>query len=244
MTDMMTSIRERRSVRGPFDPGKPIPASVLEAVLDAGRWAPTAHNMQNFEVVVVDDRDVLRRIAEAPREVSEAFIRENLPHLSFSEEELRARKTGILGTMFPEFMRTPGARPDPAALREMAAAQSRLLLSSPVFLVVLYDPARRAPASEGDFLGVMSLGCVMQSMWLAASARGLGLHILSMYAAGAAAEEVKRILGVPAGLLIAFTARLGYPVSPAAGAVRVRRDLPDIAHHNRFGERFPPPAPR
>ncbi len=26
------------------------------------RWAPTAHNMQNFEVIVVDDNEVLEII--------------------------------------------------------------------------------------------------------------------------------------------------------------------------------------
>ena len=41
-------------------------------------------------------------------------------------------------------------------------------------VVSRFDPAaehrfrKRAPASEGDALGIMSLGCVMQNMWLMA----------------------------------------------------------------------------
>jgi hypothetical protein len=31
-------------------------------------------------------------------------------------------------------------------------------------LFVVYDPAKRAPASEGDFLGALSLGYVMENM--------------------------------------------------------------------------------
>ena len=30
--------------------------------------------------------------------------------------------------------------------------------------VVVYNPRKRAPASEGDVLGMMSLGCVMENM--------------------------------------------------------------------------------
>jgi hypothetical protein len=35
---------------------------------------------------------------------------------------------------------------------------------SAALLVILFDPSKRAPASEGDVLGMMSLGCVMENM--------------------------------------------------------------------------------
>jgi len=45
--------------------------------LEAARWALTAHNMQNFEILIIDDRKVLEKIGNIKSRVSETFIREN-----------------------------------------------------------------------------------------------------------------------------------------------------------------------
>ena len=234
MQQLAELIQERRSVRGPYDPNRPVDRIDLMKILEAGKWAPTAHNMQNFEVIVVDDKKLLREISGIEGTISEEFIRENYQQLSFSEEELRRRKTGALATMFPAFMRTPGAKPDKTSLEQMASFQTRLVQTSPVLLVVTYDPSRRAPASEGDFLGIMSLGCVMQNMWLTASSLGIAMQILSAFSAVGVQEQVKNILDIPDRLRIAFTARLGYSVEPQPAYIRVRRDVQDFGHHNRF----------
>ena len=49
MQDILKLIQERRSVRTPYDPQRPISSSDLRSILEAGRWTPTAHNMQNYE---------------------------------------------------------------------------------------------------------------------------------------------------------------------------------------------------
>jgi nitroreductase len=201
----------------------------------SARWSPTAHNMQNFEVIVVEDRKLLESLGAVKGSVSKSFIEENYRQLSFSEEELKKKKAGILGTMFPPSWRNPGAALKGGGDSE-APSQARLVPESAVFMVVLYDPARRAPASEGDFLGIMSLGCLMQNLWLTAHSLGIGFQILSSFSADKAEAEVKRILGVPAVFRIAFTARLGYPLSPPA-YLRVRRDLSDFVHYDRYGDK-------
>ncbi len=83
----------------------------------------------------------------------------------------------------------------------------------------------------------MSLGCVMENMWLMASSLGIGLHIVSSLAAGPAEIALKRLLEIPANLKVAFTCRLGYPVGQQGSYLRVRRDVEDFSHHNRFGEK-------
>jgi nitroreductase len=188
--------------------------------------------MQNFEIVVVNDRQILEAIEAMERPISETFIRENYQQLSFSEEELLKKGTGLLATVFPPSWRNPDFRLDELGEEEIAAMR-RPMPTNPVMLVVVYDPSRRAPASEGDFLGIVSLGCVMENMWLAAESMGIGLQIVSSLSSGA---EVKSILGIPDDLLIAFSCRLGYPVSEAAKYLRVRRDVKDFTHHNRFGD--------
>ncbi|MGA2613159.1 MAG: nitroreductase family protein [Spirochaetia bacterium] len=229
MNEVMKLIQQRQSDRVPFNEARKIPEQDLSQILEAGRWAPTAHNMQNFEIVVVDDRIILSAINAIERPVSEAFVRENYQQLSSSEQELAQKKVGLLGTMFPPYLRTPGA---PLTSRRMPS------MPAPVLLIVLYDPQRRAPASEGDFLGIMSIGCVMENMWLAAHSLGISLQVVSSWSVPEVAQEIRRILGVPQHLQIAFTCRLGYPAIARAKYLRVRRDVADFVHRNRFGARY------
>jgi nitroreductase len=234
VTDILNIIQTRHSTRVPFDNSRPIAKEDLRQILDAGRWAPTAHNMQNFEVVVVDDPKLLMAIGNIQRPTSATFIRENYAQLSFSEEELLRKKVGLLGTMFPPSWRNPDAKPETASDSEET---SRPMPASPVLLFVLYDPNRRAPASEGDFLGIISLGCMMENMWLVAQSLGIGFQIVSAFGAGSVEEKVKSLLKIPKPLKIAFAVRLGYPGVTPGKYLRVRRDIEDFTHHNRFGDK-------
>ena len=83
------------------------PKKIWQKILNAARWTPSAHNMQNFEIVVVDDKKLLTAMSGIKQPPNLTFIRENYQQLSFSEEELRRKKVGILGTMFPKSWQTP-----------------------------------------------------------------------------------------------------------------------------------------
>jgi nitroreductase len=80
---------------------------------------------------------------------------------------------------------------------------------------------------------MMSLGCVMENMWLVAQSLGIGFHIQSVMSADRVEREVKRILVVPDHLKIGFAVRLGYPKMPTT-YLRVRRAVEDFTHRNRF----------
>jgi nitroreductase len=232
MTDILDIIRNRKSWRVAFDPDRPVVKGDLDRVLEAARWTPSAHNMQNWRIVVVDDPAVLEALGRAERPISEAFIRENYEQLSFSKEELLERKTGLVASMFPAEWQTPDLEAD-ALGKDGISSRQRALLPSPVMLVVVYDPSTRAPASEGDFLGIISLGCLMENLWLAAEALGLGVQIVSSLADAAA---LKDILGIPESLRVAYSVRLGHPASDPVDYLRVRLDVDDFTFRNRYGE--------
>ena len=61
MSDILELVRKRTSSRMPFDLERPVAEEQLAGILEAARWSPTAHNMQNFEIVVVDDRKVQKQ---------------------------------------------------------------------------------------------------------------------------------------------------------------------------------------
>ena len=235
MSDVFDLIRRRQSARTAFDLNRPVSKDDLRLILEAASLAPTAHNMQNFEIVVVDDKAVLKKIGAVRTKISRAFVEENYAQLSFTEDELVRKKTGLLGQQFPPSWRDPKELDIEKVMREAAPAPlENTLRGGPTLLIVLYDPRKRAPASANDVLGFISLGCVMQNIWLAAEALSLGVHIMSAFSGEYAENEIKKILGVPAPLKIAFAVRLGYPAGGSKAYLRVRRDVEDFARFNKY----------
>lgn len=232
VNDLLQLIQERHSARVPFDQNRTVPKTELLQIEEAARWSPTAHNMQNFEIVIVDDRELLDQIGAIRVRISEEFVREHAQLLSFSEEELRRRKVGLLASMLPPWIRGPGTAEK--VTEEMPL--HRLMAGCPVLMVVLYDATKRAPASEGDVLGMMSLGCVLQSMWLMAHSLRIGFQALSVLSAPPVEQAVQDLLAVPAHMKVGFAVRLGHPVT-SVPYLRVRREVAEFTHWNHFGNR-------
>lgn len=233
VTDLLELIELRESSRGPFDPNRQLSPEHLGQILEAARWAPTAHNMQNFLIVVVDDRVLLDALSTVHPETTRTFIDENRALLSFSETELRQRRAGLLASEFPESWYGPDVttRGDEAHPHSILGARIK---ASAALMVILYDSRKRVPASESDILGMMSLGCVMQNMWLAAQALGIGFHVQSSFDSQEVESEIQRILSIPAPFRIGFAVRLGYPTSSRRHP-RVRRSMGEIVRDNGFG---------
>jgi nitroreductase len=213
-----------------------VPKEDLTRILEAARWAPTAHNMQNYEIIMIDEKKLLRQIGEIRSQASEDFIRENYQQLSRSKKELQRKKVGILGTWFPPSWRDP-ARLDEAVRETKPEPLKETIRGSQTILIVVYDSRKRAPASEGDFLGILSLGCVMENMWLMAQSLGVSFHVMSVFSSSGVHEQLVRLLGIPTYMKIAFAVRLGYPISTPVRYMRVRRDVEDFTHNNRFSNK-------
>lgn len=235
MKDIFELIKDRQSTRISFDPKRPVPREDIKKILECATWSPTAHNMQNFEVIVVDDKELLAEMGAIKTRLSIDFVKENYEQLSFSEEELKTKKTGLLGLMFPPSWRDPkGLNMEKIKKESGPSFLKDTLRGGPTVMIVIYDPRKRAPASIGDVLGFISLGCIMENMWLAAQALGISVHIMSVFSSAGAERELKKILHIPKHLKIAFAVRLGYPASAPAKYLRVRRDVEDFAHYNGY----------
>lgn len=238
MQQTLKLIRDRYSERGAFDAKRPVAKTDLKMILEAARWAPTPNNMQNFEIVVVDDKLRLEEIGKVPAYMSEDFLRENYAELSLSQEDLRKRKRGMLKSDFPAAWTDPEAWDESSDARFQLTFLGRAVQENPLLLVVLYDGSKRAPGSERDLVGHLGLGCVMENMWLMAEALGIGFRVLTVITDSPVEREVKKILQTPLHMKVGFACALGYPVHPSREAsVRVRRDLEEFVHHNEYGQR-------
>jgi nitroreductase len=72
---IMDVIRTRKSVRA-YDTGKNISDADMEKILEAGRLAPSAKNLQGWKFIVVKERALLKQLVPACKDqkfVAEAF---------------------------------------------------------------------------------------------------------------------------------------------------------------------------
>jgi nitroreductase len=189
--------------------------------------------MQNFEIIVVDDPTILAALGRVQSGTSREFLRENYAQLSFSEDELIRKGTGLLSTMFPPSWQDPDGTSEETADFEYGFLDATMR-SCPLVMIIVFDTRRRAPASKGDFLGVMSLGCVMQNIWLTATTLGIGMQIMSVFSAEHVEPQLRRILSIPHHLSVAFACRLGYPSVEGDRYLRVRRDVARFTHRNSY----------
>ncbi|MBI4672913.1 MAG: nitroreductase family protein [Chloroflexi bacterium] len=60
---ILENIRARRSIRRYLD--RPVPRELIEKILDAARWAPSAHNRQPWRFAVIERAETKRALAAA-----------------------------------------------------------------------------------------------------------------------------------------------------------------------------------
>lgn len=59
--NILQLIKKRRTIREYLD--KPIPEEVLNKIIEAGTWAPSAHNLQPWKFIVITDKDIIESLA-------------------------------------------------------------------------------------------------------------------------------------------------------------------------------------
>jgi nitroreductase len=62
MDNLMEIIKKRRSVRAYKD--KPLPKDVVQAILEAARYAPTAQNLQQLEYKVITNKSLMKKLSD------------------------------------------------------------------------------------------------------------------------------------------------------------------------------------
>ena len=207
--DFLELVHRRRSARK-FKPDA-IPASDIEKMIEAARWAMSGANAQPWEFVVVDDRAVRERIVDSwlePRKEVFAIEQTRVPELRHPN--------------FRNLEVSPGFK------------------DAPVFIIVLGDRrtyqatvlAANYLWGEGgtDATYLKNVGNATQNLHLAAAALGLGSQWVSVSRIWGWA--IKEILGIPEILDVHTLVAVGYPAyEPKPG---VRRQLADILHWNAY----------
>lgn len=197
MTDAVTRydtllevLRSRRSVRRFSD--APLPEGVVEQLLEAARWAPSAGNRQSWRVLEVTDPDLIRRMGEA----------------------VSARTTEIRGDLRPVAARAAGAYLDNFAHFTGAPLVLVFMHRGGVDLLRVVRRGRGESPSEGTGLdpeasALASAAAAIQNLLLAAHTLELGA--CWMTGPLLAEEELSRLLEVPQGWRLTALVPVGCP---------------------------------
>jgi coenzyme F420-0:L-glutamate ligase/coenzyme F420-1:gamma-L-glutamate ligase len=206
MNYVMDLIKRRRSIRK-FSPRK-VEGAVVREVLEAARWAPSAHNAQPCRFIVVIDAALKRDLAEA---MAAARLAEMTKDGVVVEVRENATKSSV-----ERFTSAPVLVVACLTMRDMPKRADEL-----------------RQLCERD-LAVQSLGAALQNMLLVAHARGLGACWFS--APCFCKETVRKVLKIPKDVEPQALIALGYPAEkPKAPS---RKPLRSHAYFDGWGEKL------
>jgi len=92
--DVLEAIKGRRSIRAFKNQG--VPAEIVEELIDAARWAPSAGNIQPWEFIIVRKPRIKRRLGETA--LDQMFIEEApVVIVVCADEERSSQGYGVRG---------------------------------------------------------------------------------------------------------------------------------------------------
>jgi len=189
--DLFDAIKGRTSIRR-FKQ-TPVPDEDIRKILDAGRLAPSANNTQPWSFLVIKDKETLKKMAGAVREMVDRMI-------PYAEDEKQAQRLGAYkGTYYTFFENAPVVI---AVFMEGYDAGTDKLLARMGYPAE--DIMRLRPLP-----GLQSVAAAIEHMQLALHALGYG----SCWMTGplVAQEAFEKLLGYGKDKFIAALMPIGVP---------------------------------
>lgn len=247
------SISERSMYRGRFQQDK-LADDDLHRIIEAAGWAPSGHNSQPWEFVVVDDAEVIGKIAKTATDNFDAFLATSTDlkrfvsnfnrWLRWSVEDLNYVGDGIYFERMPRTLwQALDKLTDDEAIRERLVGlfgsrgiPSKLLSTAPCLIFTLVNTERQIPDCSNDMMALTSTGAAMQNLRLAAHDLGIAVHEQSpLYDLPETRKAISELLGIPGHCNIVGGMRLGYPTDPVRSSLtHVRRPVTAVMHRNGY----------
>jgi coenzyme F420-0:L-glutamate ligase/coenzyme F420-1:gamma-L-glutamate ligase len=179
MPEVLDAIQYRRSIRK-YLPSQ-VPSELVNEVLVAAGWAPSAHNSQPWRFIVLSDASVKRKLSDA---MADAWATDLAKDGLTVEENKREERVG-------RFANAPV-----------------LILACSTMVGLRKFPDEERQKCERD-LAMQSFGAAMQNLLLVAHAKGLGACWFC--APGFCKETVREILKIPDMVEPEAFVIMGYP---------------------------------
>ena len=198
---VMTLLKTRRSIRAFRD--KPLAKDTIERIIDGARFAPSGHNSQSTEFLVVQDRDLLNQVSATVIEYLKFEIRRFTNPLFRALALLADREKAESGLHeIPGFKRM---------IRLFEAGTDPILHGAPVLLAF---HARRTIgfADINTQLALQNASLVAHSLNIGHFYTGWVLSPCRAPMARAWNRRIPSLIGIPPGNTLHGALALGYPI--------------------------------
>lgn len=257
--DLLDAIRKRHTTNGPFAE-RPVEREHLRTILEMAARAPSHFNSQPWRFVVVEDaerRAALGEIAgDSMRQLMAdgRFIQQYRRFFRFSEEEVESSQDGIHFDTMPSVLR-PFAKyiftergnnvmNSFQVPRVLGNDARKLVAKSPVLLGIALDRELFKPGELTGLYTTISLGAVVQTIWLTATSFGMGMQFVSTpQEIPEQWARVSTLLGVPDAYELILLLRLGYE-DPDQKRPTIdwrspqRKGIDELAFREEWGQAF------
>jgi nitroreductase len=231
LDDFESLVKSRRSTRN-FKPD-PIPAELLNRLIDIAHWSPSGYNLQPTHFVLVTDPAVKTKLVPAcmnQRQVAEAaavvvITGDRRVAANHFEEVLAADKAiGAISENYERLLR----RFVPLAFGHGPAGIGWLLKATALPVLGLVTPMPSIPAVFQRFwLTKQTMLCAMTLM-LAAHAAGLATLPME----GFDEHRVRRVLRIPRSQIVPVVIAIGYAAE--GNLKKSRLPMERVVHRERW----------
>lgn len=198
---------------------EPVAHGTLTRVLDAARFAPSGGNRQGWRVILIEDAASRRRLRELYEPAWDAYTERTGARVLLDAGEA----SGL----------------SPGRLRMLRAADdfAHNFDQVPVHLVICVELSALAIVDAGldrpSIVGGASVYPFVQNILLGLRAEGLGAAFTTLLAP--AEEEVRALLGIPDGVVLAGHISVGHRADPWPAKL-ARNPIASFAFAERYGE--------
>lgn len=224
--ELLEAIVNRKTTNTRFA-AKKVSDEHIELLIKMSSHCPSHFNSQPWRFIAVTDEKIISDIAKIAGDSmvqlmeDGRFWKQYRKYFRFSEEEIEKTRDGIhidhLPAVLKPFVKTIFSETGGKVMakfkvpRILGNDEEKLVASSPLLFAIALTKDEYKPQELSGFYSVISLGAVVQTLWLVTTAIGMGMQFIST--PGEIPEQwnmIINILKVPDDYELCAVFRMGY----------------------------------
>jgi len=257
--DLFEAIVNRRTTNTAFAEKK-ITDEHKELLVKMASHSPSHFNSQPWRFILVEEENLIKEIAKIAGDSmvqlmdDGRFWKQYRKYFRFSEEEKEKTKDGIhidhLPAILKPFAKSIFSETGGKIISKFKVSrilgndEEKLVSTSPLLFVILLTKDEYKKEELSGFYSVISMGAVIQTLWLVTTGIGMGMQFIST--PGEIPDNWKNIsdkLEVPDDFEMMAIFRMGY-TDPEIKRPTIdwkssqRKEVSELAFKNKFGKSF------
>ncbi|MBS1516428.1 MAG: nitroreductase family protein [Bacteroidetes bacterium] len=224
--DVFDAILNRRTTNTAFI-DKKVSEEDINTLIKMASFAPSHFNCQPWRFIIIEDKELIKKIAKIGGDSMTQlmddgrFWKQYRKYFRFDDDEIEKTKDGIHIDHMPAFLKPFAKQIFSEAggkiisrfrvSRILGNDEEKLVADSPILFAIALTKDEYKKEELSRFYSVISMGAVIQNLWLSTTALGMGMQFIST--PGEIPEQWEKIvnlLEVPDTYELAAVFRMGY----------------------------------